>query len=225
MTEYSIIRSNRKTLAIHITRNAAVEVRAPLNLAQSDIERFVQTKEDWITTHLAIQTERSAEKSAFMLNYGNSIAVMGRRCIITARTGNRVSIEDDRFYMPPSLSSDQIKSACIKMYKLIAKNELPRRTAAYAARMGVTPAAVKINSATTRWGSCSGRNNINFSWRLIMAADEIIDYVVVHELAHIIEHNHSARFWTVVERILPDYKARQKQLKVLQAVLTTENWE
>ena len=90
--------------------------------------------------------------------------------------------------------------------------------------MGVTPIAVKINSAMRRWGSCSSRMSLNFSWRLIMADDAIIDYVVVHELAHIKEMNHSARFWAVVESVLPDFRERKRKLKELQSRLSGEDW-
>ena len=90
--------------------------------------------------------------------------------------------------------------------------------------MSVTPSAVRINGAKTRWGSCSGKKSINFSWRLIMASDDVIDYVVVHELAHLLELNHSARFWAVVEKILPDCRERRKQLRELQKRLATEDW-
>ena len=222
--EYTVIRSKRKTIAIHITRDAAVEVRVPLKLAQSEIERFVQLKKDWIAKHLAVISERANERAAFVLNYGDKVFVMGKPCVIVAYDGKRAKYADGCFYMPKSLDSNQIKAACVRLYKLIAKDGLVRRTMDYASCMGIESSAVKINSATTRWGSCSGRDNINFSWRLIMAADDVIDYVVVHELAHIVEHNHSDRFWAVVQSVLPDYKTRQKRLKALQAVLAKEDW-
>ena len=91
--------------------------------------------------------------------------------------------------------------------------------------MGVAPTGIKITGAKTRWGSCSSKNSINFSWRLVMADDEIIDYVIVHELAHIKELNHSPRFWAVVEGTLPDYKSRRSRLKLLQKKLAAEDWE
>jgi hypothetical protein len=91
--------------------------------------------------------------------------------------------------------------------------------------MSVTPIAVKINSAKTRWGSCSNKKSLNFSWRLIMADDDVIDYVVVHELAHLREMNHSPRFWAVVEAVLPDYRERKLKLRALQAKLNREDWE
>jgi len=102
---------------------------------------------------------------------------------------------------------------------------MAERVAHYKEIMGVSPAAVKINGAKTRWGSCSAKKSLNFSWRLIMADDAAIDYVVVHELAHMFEMNHSERFWAIVAGVLPDYKERRKRLKELQRRLNAENWE
>lgn len=88
----------------------------------------------------------------------------------------------------------------------------------------MTPSAVKVGSANTRWGSCSGKNSLNFTWKLILASEAAVDYVVVHELCHILQHNHSARFWQEVGRVLPDYKEREKLLRQLQKRLVTEDW-
>jgi len=104
------------------------------------------------------------------------------------------------------------------------KAHIANRVAAYAAQMNVTPAVIKIKNAMKRWGSCSSKKSLNFSWRLIMADDSIIDYVVVHELAHLLEMNHSARFWAVVDGVLPDYPARKLKLKELQKKLANEDW-
>ena len=79
--------------------------------------------------------------------------------------------------------------------------------------MGLEHGEVKINSAKTRWGSCNRKGNINFTYRLLFVPEEVIDYVVVHELAHLKEMNHSAGFWSVVEQTMPDYKARRKKLR------------
>jgi len=118
-----------------------------------------------------------------------------------------------------------VDHVCIRIYKRLAKSYIPKRVAFYSAKMGVQPASIKINSAMKRWGSCSSRKTLNFPWRLIMAEKDIVDYVVVHELAHLIEMNHSARFWAVVENILPDYRERQIKLTDLQNRLRIENWE
>mgnify|MGYP004635560845 FL=1 len=94
-----------------------------------------------------------------------------------------------------------------------AKDYLPRRTAHWSAVMGLVPAGIKITSARTRFGSCSGKNSICFSWRLMLYPPEAIDYVIVHELAHICRHDHSPAFYALIEQYLPDWKARMKLLK------------
>ena len=115
----------------------------------------------------------------------------------------------------PELTAEQLKNL-----RIAAKSYLPGRIDAFAKQMGLTggfgrlkPAAIHYTGAKTRWGSCSPKNSISFSVRLLQYPPEAIDYVVVHELAHIKEHNHSPRFWALVERTLPDYRERQKLLK------------
>lgn len=97
--------------------------------------------------------------------------------------------------------------------RALAAAELPRRVEYYSEKMRLYPTSVKITSAATRFGSCSGKNSICFSYRLMPYPPEAVDYVVVHELAHIKEKNHSARFYALVERYMPDYREREKLLK------------
>ncbi|MGI6029010.1 MAG: M48 family metallopeptidase [Candidatus Heteroscillospira sp.] len=94
-----------------------------------------------------------------------------------------------------------------------AKRVLPEKVAYWAQRMGVQPTGLRITGARTRFGSCSGKNSLCFSWRLMDYPEEAVDYVVVHELAHILEKNHSPRFYAVVARHLPDYRRREKMLR------------
>lgn len=108
----------------------------------------------------------------------------------------------------PEPTADQIKQL-----KQIAKEYLPKAVEYYGNLMGLKPTSIKITSAKGRFGSCSGKNGICFSYRLMMYEKEAIDYVVVHELAHIKHHNHSASFWKLVEKYMPDYKERRRLLK------------
>ena len=98
-----------------------------------------------------------------------------------------------------------------------AKEVIPRRVAYYAARMGLTGRynRITIKEQKTRWGSCSTKGNLNFNWRLMLMPDRLLDYVVVHELAHLYEMNHSSRFWRIVEGQIPDYKERRELLNQL----------
>ena len=101
----------------------------------------------------------------------------------------------------------------IQELRTLAEVEIPRRVEYFAKQMGVQPTDIKITSAKTRFGSCSAKDSLCFSWRLMLYPPEAIDYVVVHELAHIKEKNHAPAFYKVVASVLPDYKAREKLLK------------
>lgn len=98
-------------------------------------------------------------------------------------------------------------------YRQAAKEYIPKRVAFFANELGVTYGTVTIRDQKTRWGSCSSKGNLSFNWRLILAPPKVLDYVVVHELCHRKEMNHSSRFWTLVESIMPDYRDHRKWLK------------
>jgi len=225
MTPYKLVRSRRKTVAIHILKDASVEVRAPLKMSKTDIDKFIMSKKEWIEKCLGRREQINTEKSEFTLDYDDTVMLSGGMYPIKAKDGTKAGFDGEYFYLPPNLTPDEIKSAVVQIYKIVAKRTINDKVIKYAKLMNVTPTAVKITSAKTRWGSCSGRNSINFSWQLVMADDDVIDYVVVHELAHIREHNHSPRFWKVVQGILPDYKDRQMKLKLLQKKLIVQDWD
>jgi len=223
MVDYALNRSRRKTVAIYI-RNGNVEVRAPFKCPKSEIDSFVISKESWINKNLIKSKKQMEKMKTFALDYGEKILFRGTEYPITERANARADFDDGCFYLPPKLEPELIKDTCIKIYRRLAKEHITKRVVIYAKQMGVVPTAVKINGANTRWGSCSSRKSLNFSWRLIMACDDVIDYVVVHELAHLIHMNHSERFWAVVANILPDYKERQSQLRRLRKRLNAEDW-
>ena len=223
MIDYILKRSSRRTTGIYI-RNGRVEVRAPLQLPKQDIDRFVSSKERWITKNLATQQSQIKQRDSFQIDYGSNINWRGKPYPIVSRDGTRAGFDGDAFYMPPGLTPQQINALCIQTYRRLAMVHFTNRVAYYSGQMGVTPSAIKINSAKTRWGSCSSNKSINFSWRLAMADDRVIDYVIVHELAHLVEMNHSPRFWAIVEGILPDYDERRTSLNHLHQQLKNEDW-
>ncbi|MDR1134723.1 MAG: M48 family metallopeptidase [Clostridiales Family XIII bacterium] len=223
--EYKLIRSRRKTLSLRVTKEAAVEVRAPLRMAAGEIDRFVSSKRDWLEANIERVSRDMEQRSVFLLDYGGSVTMLGSEYTIKAKQGNNIGYDDSCIFIPPGLSGDEIKLAIIALYKHTAKVHIGTRINEFAAIMGVSPASVRINSAKTRWGSCSGKDNINFSWRLIVAAPEIVDYVIVHELAHIKSHDHSPRFWAHVENVIPEYKSLRKQLKSVNEALNKQEWD
>ena len=167
---YEIVRSRRRTVALEVTREGRVLVRAPLRMPQGEIERFVASHAAWLEK---AQAKVAARQAAH-----------------------------------PPLTEQE--TAALRQR---AKELLPDRVAHYAAIMGVTPTSVKITSARTRFGSCSGKNGICFSLYLMQYPEEAIDYVVVHELAHIRHHDHSPAFYREVARYLPDWRQRRDLLR------------
>ena len=221
MPNYTLTRSRRRTLAIYV-RDGAVEVRAPLRTPQRDIDAFVASRAQWINEKRAQTSERAQQRAAFSLSYGSSVLLRGTEHTISAAVPNE---SNTAFAVPAGLSPAELMTAVVQIYRRLAKAHLTERTSHLAELMGVSPSAVKVNGAKTRWGSCSAKRSINFSWRLLMADDEVIDYVIVHELAHLRELNHSPRFWAIVAQALPDYKTRQARLTLLQRRLSVEEWK
>lgn len=123
-------------------------------------------------------------------------------------------IEEKRSKKESGPQPDYVQNPGLEtVYKKKARQQLESRAAYFASVMGVSYNRIAIRSAKTRWGSCSAQGNLNFHWKLILMPPEVLDYVVVHELAHRKEMNHSARFWAEVEKVLPDYKKRRRWLK------------
>ncbi|MCL2662548.1 MAG: M48 family metallopeptidase [Oscillospiraceae bacterium] len=221
---YTLTRSKRKTVALYI-RDGDIEVRAPNRMPKREIDKFIASKQKWILDNIKLHRQREKSRERFSLDYGSTVVCCGKPRLITAISGKRIGFDDEQICLPADLSPEVVKRACIEVCKLIARQDLTEKTDGFARQLSVTPAAVKINNAKSRWGSCSSKKNINYSWRLILADDEVVDYVVVHELAHMLEMNHSNRFWAIVESILPDYRERRKRLKELQQRLSGEDWD
>lgn len=226
MRDFNLTRSARKTIAL-VVRGGVLDVRAPLRMPKADIDKFVASKEQWIEKQLARQQALAQKRKQFTVSYGDTVLYRGKPCPIVERAGRQAGFDDalSLFYMPPDLPPQRIKATVVQSYKQLAKRHLTQRVLHFQALMGVRVTALKINSAKTRWGSMSAKQSVNFSWRLIMAEDDVIDAVVVHELAHIKQMNHSDRFWAEVEKILPDYKKRDLRLKAFSRMIGEQNWE
>ncbi len=168
--EYELVRSRRRTMALEVTREGRVVVRAPLRLAQRRIDEFLMAHAAWIEEHQAIQQRR--------------------------RESHPEPTEEER-------------EALIRR----AREVLPGKVEKYSRMMELYPTGITITGARKRFGSCSGKNRICFSWRLMQYPEEAIDYVVVHELAHIRHKDHSKNFYACVERVLPDWRERRGLLK------------
>ncbi|MFA6521319.1 MAG: SprT family zinc-dependent metalloprotease [Candidatus Gracilibacteria bacterium] len=195
-----IIRSRRRSIALHIAEDATLTVRAPMMTTLGYIKRLVFAKRAWIIkkqTH--ILKNGGGNKPKEFIN-DEEFFYLGK--IYKLKTEN---------YEGVSLAKRRAKM--IEWYQAQALPKITERANFYSEKMGWKFKSISITKAERRWGSCSHNNAIHFSWKLIMAPLDVVDYVVVHELAHIPEKNHSKKFWDKVATILPDYKARRKWLR------------
>ena len=224
--KYELVRMKRKTISIEITKAAGVLVKAPRQLPLSAVEAFVARRSDWIRQTRQRVLEESRRRESFDPLAERRLLFLGKEYPVQLTAGRDAAplFDGKRFLVPPQPFL-QLRPALVSLYKQLAETVIAERVEHYAALMGVRPSSVKITSAKTRWGSCSGKNGLCFSWLLIFAGLPAVDYVVVHELAHIREHNHSARFWAVVSDVLPDFRQRREHLKQLQKRLDGEQWE
>ena len=171
--EYTIIRSNRRSLSITIDPDANLIVRAPRRMSDKTIAAFVASKRYWIEKHMEKVRNRAAKREEV-----------------------------------PEFTEEERKALTKKARKMILE-----KVAYYAPIVGVTYGRIAIRKQRTVWGSCSAKGNLNFNYLLAMMPDEVVDYVVVHELCHRKEMNHSPRFWAEVEKVIPNHKALRKWLK------------
>ena len=207
---YELIRSKRRTIAIVIDSEGKCRVRAPLQARLSDIEHFVQAKTGWKCSYLPRDLRlRKQKKRELILTDGMQLSVLDNRYTLRLTEVGQVQV-NGTVLLCPQFKPQQALEKWLRQQALAVLQE---RTAHYAELMGVVYQSVKLSSAAKRWGSCSIKGNLNFSWRLVFYPLAVLDYVVVHELSHIGNMNHSRRFWQRVASVLPDYQMRQRWLK------------
>ncbi len=214
MKPHKIIHSKRKTIALQINENAELIVRAPRYVSKRRINQFIQNKMDWIEKTIEkAEKRKKAIHSNNEFKDGKLIWFLGKNySLLIQKSMCKINISGEHLLFPESgLKSP--KELLTSWYKVQAKSVIAPRCMNYAEKLNLKVNKVGITSAQKRWGSCNSKGNINFSYRLIMAPPEVIDYVIVHELMHLKEMNHSSRFWTKVEQIIPDYKQKRKWLK------------
>lgn len=208
-----LIRSKRKTVALMVKPDGRLVVRAPLRTPLHVIEGFVKEKEGWIR-----------EKQAEVLRLQQACPVRqyaeGEEFLFLGQV-LRLELADARIPVSRDMSSLKFSRRVVPQaaeyleawYRKQAGEVIRERVAYWSQLTGIKHKSVKITGAMRRWGSCSSKNSLNFAWRLVMAPLEVIDYVVVHELVHVLEKNHSNRFWSRVEAIFPNHRQARLWLK------------
>lgn len=209
------VRYRRITLSILGDR---LRVSAPKNISTKQLNELLLGKQEWILKHwVAMQDKRKPQ-----LNYidGEHFLYRGNTVILKiqkhSRKMLRVSLEGQvlEVYIPEEISDQAcIRAALESWYKAQARMVLKDKLDKLAKRMHVSVQTFRLKEQKTRWGSCSSKGNINLNWRIIMAPDAAIDYIIIHELAHLTHLNHSKQFWQRVADFMPEYEYWKKWFK------------
>jgi predicted metal-dependent hydrolase len=224
VVDYELLRSRRRTMTFSVSP-AGLSVRAPFGMPQHAIEAAVQEKGRWIVRKLGGMQQREERMAALKMDWQNGaeLAYLGGslQVRIDSQAAKHVLTSLDAtenksvlsLALPASASEKKISDTTKKWIVQQATQHYSARMNHYADLLGVKWRTLNLTNANTRWGSAKADGSIRLHWRLMQFSPEVIDYVVAHELSHLRELNHSPRFWAIVASVLPDYEARQKQLK------------
>jgi len=219
--EYKIQRKlRRKTLCISISADNKVLVKANNSISEKTILAFIKDKQSWINKILKFNKNIRAPFIPKQFIDGESFLILGKQCplFIKKSTFTRIELHEQslRVDIPECFINkpDYIKNKLINWYKCSVYEVLFKRVNIYKNLLQVNVREIMIRNLKRTWANCSSRGVLTFSWRLLMAPIEIVDYVVVHELVHLIYPNHSSKFWLTVQTIKPDYKQSKAWLKI-----------
>ena len=218
ITPTAIIRTNRRSLSLTISKNGELIVRAPKRLSMEYIYSFIKQKEKWILN------KQNNIKNCNLQNYN---FINGSEYLFCGKVYRKIEINklkdieiaDDNIFFPANLDGYQTKIIAVKWYTNLTKEILKNRVEYFAYIMQVDFSAIKIDNSKTRWGSCNQNGVIKFNLRLSMLPHKVIDYIIIHELSHLIEFNHSKNFYRIIESVMVDYKKYKQMLKDYNFVL------
>jgi hypothetical protein len=214
-----IIRSRRKTIALIVKTDGRLIVRAPILATRRQIMNFIKEKALWIrSSQEKVKKHAIPPKKQFI--DGENFWFLGKTYPVKLVTAKRPALSLKNSFLLSQSAVPNGADVFKKWYQQQARTVLTRRVQAIAKQNGLSYKKIRITSARTRWGSCSTRGSINFSWRLVLAPEDVIDYVIVHELVHTKIHNHSREFWNQVALIMPDFALKRKWLKINGHLLT-----
>ena len=214
--EYRFARRRRRTLGLSVDARG-LKVVAPLRAPWREIEAFLREKRRWIVAKLD-EWSRVPKPPLLLGMSGESLPLFGEPHVLHVAEGARkVSREDGRLLV--SAPRWRALETLVRWMKLRALEALTPRAAHFAARLGLAAPPVTLSNARTQWGVCVENGSIRLSWRLVHVAPGLADYVVAHEVAHLVELNHSRRFWALVDELYPDWRAARERLELAGASL------
>jgi len=210
-----IIRSKRKTITLQVCDDATLIVKAPFKTGDNIIKQVINNHHKWLENKKKEILSRDIKYFKKKFVNGEGFLYLGQtyrlKLVNAHQPRESLALNDGYFYLQENVIDR--RDAFLVWYKKKAYENISERVRWYAQKRGFRYHQVKISNAQKQWGSCTHLSNLNFSWRLVMAVPAVIDYVVVHELVHLIEKNHSRSFWNKVQLIIPDYEKHRNWLK------------
>lgn len=222
VVEYRFVRSRRRTIGVSIDASG-LSVTAPPHAPLAQVESFLAEKSRWILRKLDEWASAGRPLRIFGA-HGETLPVRGRMLTLDIAEGvSRVELIGDRLVVRLRRSHERprVKAEITRWLKRHALETLAPRAAHYAAMLELAQPPVALSNARTQWGVCTHDGRIRLSWRLVHVVPALADYVVAHEVAHLVELNHSARFWKVVQTLYPDYRTARQRLDLAAAALPT----
>ena len=208
----SLERSNRKSLSIIVKSDGKVVIKAPLRLPMAEIEKFVKAKEDWINKRIQ-KLRQNEDEFAEVINYQKMMIYGQIYPVYRSKQAKDLIIVDNKVLLPEKWSQDKLFGKITRWLKKEAENYLLKRLMQISENINLFPTEISTCGSRGKWGSCSSKGQIKLNFRCVLLPRGLIDYIIIHELAHLEELNHSARFWLLVEKFLPKYKDYRKELK------------
>jgi len=211
---YSLTQTSRKTLSIYVEPDGSVTVRAPRNINLDRINGIVDLKRPWIYRSIAELQELNKSKANRSLANGEGYLYMGKsyRLKIEKDLRRALSLSQGFFILDESQTA-KAKVHFINFYKEKGRKHITERVNYFKKKVGVEPKSIRIMELGNRWAS-SSKTGLNFHWKVILAPKSVIDYIVVHELAHLKREDHSLQFWEIVESVIPNYIKRKNWLRL-----------
>lgn len=210
----------REGLRLTVEGDGSLRVTAPLRASQSLVEEFILANLDWIETHRAKALSRRAKNPPVTFREGDKFRFFGEERILvfedTVSQRSRVDLVEQFLVVTMPLfdrTPENVREAIAKFFDRQARLHLPERVEHFSKAMGVKPSGLSFRRQKTRWGSCSSLGHISLNWKLLFAPEAVIDYLVVHELAHLVHANHSKRFWDLVKIHDPECLQHRRWLR------------
>ena len=210
---YSLTQTNRKTLSIYVEPDGSVTVRAPKNVDLDKINSIVNLKRPWIYRSIAELEELNRTKAHRSVVNGEGYLYMGKSYRLKIEKGLRQALSlNQGFFMLDESQTHKAKQHFIKFYKEKGRKHITERVNFFRRKLGVEPKPVRIMELGKRWASRS-KTGLNFHWKVMLAPMSIIDYIIVHELAHLRREDHRPQFWEIVESVIPNYAEKMNWLR------------